>query len=137
MPITKNKSIIIFDGICNLCNSSVQFLLKHDKKERFLFVSFQSDAAKKILLQYNYTNTELSSIILLQEGILYKKSTAALRIARQLNFFWSLSYIFIILPKGFRDFIYDINAKNRYQWFGKRDSCIVDNGKYKSRFIES
>ncbi len=135
MTDTKNKSIILFDGICNLCNSSVQFILKHDHKKQFLFASLQSDAATKLLLQLNSKNNKLSSILLIEDNKIYNKSTAALRISRELTPLWNWFYILIIIPTKLRDFIYDIIAKNRYKWFGKRDTCLVDNTKYKKRFI--
>ncbi|NOQ92021.1 MAG: DUF393 domain-containing protein [Flavobacteriaceae bacterium] len=135
MTETKNKSIILFDGICNLCNSSVQFILKHDHKKQFLFASLQSDAAAKLLLQLNSKNNKLSSILLIEDNKIYKKSTAALRISRELNPLFNWFYIFIIIPTKLRDFAYDIIAKNRYKWFGKRGSCLIDNAKYKERFI--
>lgn len=135
MTETNNKSIILFDGVCNLCNSSVQFILKRDYKKQFLFASLQSDAATKLLLQLNYKNNDLNSIVLIEGNKIYTKSTAALKIAKKLNLIWNWLYVFIIIPKRLRDFIYDFIAKNRYKWFGKRDICIVNSLKYKERFI--
>ena len=135
MKASHKKSVILFDGVCNLCNSSVQFILKNDKKKQFLFASLQSDAAKKLLLQKNHKNNNLNTIILIEGGEVYEKSTAALKITRRLGRIWSFFYIFIILPKSIRDFIYDFIAKNRYNWFGKKDNCIVPNEENKNRFI--
>jgi len=135
MSITNKKPIILFDGICNLCNSSVKFILKHDKKEQFLFTSLQSDAATKILLQLNYKNNDLSSIVLIDDNNIYLKSTAALRITKELSPFWNWFYVMIIIPKKLRDYIYDFIANNRYKWFGKRNTCLVAYSKYKERFI--
>lgn len=132
----ENKSIIFFDGVCNLCNNSVKFIIKRDKHKRFLYASLQSDAARDILLQFKIKNSNLNSIILLENGKLYQKSTAILKIAKQLNGFWKLNYVFIIIPKFFRDFIYDIIAKNRYKWFGKREVCMLPTGDMKLRFLE-
>lgn len=135
MNTNKKKAIILFDGVCNLCNSSVQFVIKHDNKNQFLFASLQSDASKKLLLQFNYENPKMMSIVLIEDNIVYDKSTAALRIAKKLRRPWNFLYKFIILPKAMRDFIYNIIAKNRYRWFGKRDTCLTYDGEYKNRFI--
>jgi len=129
------KSIILFDGICNLCNSSVQFVLKHDIKKKFLFASLQSDAAIKHLLQFNYKNKDFDSIVLIEGNKIYNKSSAALRIAKELGLFWNVFYVFIILPKFIRDGIYDYIAGNRYKWFGKKNSCLFFVEEYKNRFI--
>ena len=132
----ENKSIIFFDGICNLCNNSVLFIIKRDKSKRFLYASLQSDAARDILLQFKIKNSDLNSIILIENRKLFQKSTAILKIVKQLNGFWRVNYVFIIVPKFIRDFIYDIIAKNRYKWFGKREVCIAPTGDIKSRFVE-
>jgi predicted DCC family thiol-disulfide oxidoreductase YuxK len=133
----EGKSIIFFDGVCNLCNSSVNFIIKHDKKKQFLFASLQSDAAKEILLQYNSKKINLDSIVLLDNGKLYEKSTAALRISKHLNNGLFLLYIFIIIPTFIRDYLYNYIAKNRYKWYGKKDSCMIPTKDLKSRFLES
>jgi len=135
MSIAFKKSIILFDGVCNLCNNSVQFIIKRDNKQQFLFASLQSDAAAKLLLQFYSKKIELQSIVLIEENKVYDKSTAALRIARELNPFWNVLYIFIIVPKSFRDLVYDFIAKNRYKWFGKQDNCMLFINEYKNRFI--
>jgi len=136
MTPQKNTSIILFDGVCNLCNSSVQFVLKHDENKNFLFASLQSDAATKILLQLNKKSFKnFDSIVLVENGQLYFKSTAALKIAKNLNGFIQILYVFIIIPIPIRDFLYDIIAKNRYKWFGKKDKCIKPNKEIASRFL--
>ena len=136
MNKTQDKPIIFFDGVCNLCNSSVQFILKKDANNLFLFSSLQSDAAKDILLQYNLENFDLSSIILLENGIIYQKSTAILKIAKRLNGIYKYSYAFIIVPKFIRDGVYSFIARKRYKWFGKRDSCMLPTKELKFRFLE-
>ena len=135
MSATNNEAIILFDGICNLCNSSVQFVLKHDTKKQFLFASLQSDASRKLLLQFNYENAKMMSIVLIEDNKVYDKSTAALRIARRLNPIWNYLYVLIIVPKSIRDFVYNIIAKYRYAWFGKRSTCLMSIAEYKNRFI--
>ena len=132
---TNHKSIILFDGTCNLCNSSVQFIINHDKKQQFLFASLQSDASKKLLLQISNKNIDLNSIVLIENNKVYQKSTAALRIARKLNLFWNYLYLFIIVPKKIRDYVYDIIAKNRYKWFGQTNHCPIELKK--NRFIKN
>jgi predicted DCC family thiol-disulfide oxidoreductase YuxK len=131
----KNKSIILFDGVCNLCNSSINFIINHDKKEQFLFASLQSDAAKDLMLHYGIKNYNLSTIILLDGANFYDKSTAILKISKHLNFGLKLCYVFIIIPKKLRDIFYDIIAKRRYKWFGKRKICRIPDLELKNRFL--
>ncbi len=135
MNLSTNKSIILFDGICNLCNSTVQFVLKHDKKERFLFASLQSDAAQEILLHFKQDISTLSSLKLIKNGKIYDKSTAALLIVKELNDLWSVLAIFLIIPKFLRDPLYNLIAKNRYKWFGKKEQCMVPHPSLKKRFL--
>jgi len=136
MTPQKNKSIILFDGVCNLCNSSVQFVLKHDKNKNFLFASLQSDAATKILLQLNKKSFEnFDSIVLVENEQLYFKSTAALKIAKNLNGFIQILYAFIIVPAPIRDYVYDFIARNRYNWFGKKDKCMIPDKEFSERFL--
>lgn len=132
----ENKSIILFDGVCNLCNNSVQFIIKRDKKKRFFYASLQSDAVQSILLQFELKNSDFDSIILIDKGKVYQKSTAILKIIKHLNSAWELSYIFIIVPKFIRDFIYSIIAKNRYKWFGKREKCMIPTKELEMRFLD-
>jgi predicted DCC family thiol-disulfide oxidoreductase YuxK len=132
----KNSSIILFDGVCNLCNGSLQFVLKHDVKKRFLFASLQSDAATNILLQLNQKSFKYyDSIILVENEKVFIKSTAALRIAKKLKGLVSLVYVFIIVPKPLRDLIYDYIAKNRYKWFGKKNKCMIPDKEVANRFL--
>lgn len=132
----ENKSIILFDGVCNLCNASVNFVIKHDKKAQFLFASFQSDAAKEIMLQFNLKNLNLDSIVLIDDGKIYEKSTAILRIAKHLNCGFKSLYFFIVIPKSVRDWLYSYIAKNRYRFFGKRESCMIPSLELKNRFLD-
>jgi len=132
----ENKSIILFDGVCNLCNNSVQFIIKRDQKNQFLFSSLQSDACQDILLQFQLKNSKLRSIVLIENGVIFEKSTAILKIVRHLPNFWKLNYAFIIVPKFIRDFIYTIIANNRYKWFGKTDTCMLPNKEIQKYFLE-
>ena len=131
----ENKSIILFDGVCNLCNASVNFVIKHDKKAQFLFASFQSDAAKEIMLHFNLKNLNLDSIVLIEGYKIHENSTAILRITRHLNSGFKLLYFFIIIPKSVRDWLYSFIAKNRYKFFGKRESCMIPSLELKNRFL--
>ena len=131
----KGKSIILFDGVCNLCNSSVNFIIKHDKKKKFIFTSLQSDAAKEILLQFQIKKLKLDSILLVENGTMYEKSTAVLKISKHLNSGYKLLYLLIIIPVFIRDFVYNKIATNRYKWFGKSENCKIQNFEIKNRFL--
>ena len=135
MQSKDHKSILLFDGICNLCNTSVQFILKRDQKEQFLFASLQSDAAEKLLLQYKEKKIGMDSIVLIEDGKVYQKSAAVLKICKHLNWPWRIFLVGGYLPKSLTDKLYDLIAKNRYRWFGKKDSCTMMMPEYKNRFI--
>src|SRR5438477_12645044 len=116
------KSIIMFDGVCNLCNGFVNFLIVRDKQNKFQFGSLQSPVVADLLKQHNFSVNDLSTVILLEKNKLYYQSTAVLRILRQMGGAWPLLYVFIIVPKPMRDFIYNLVAKNRYRLFGRQDA---------------
>ncbi len=132
---TYQHPIILFDGVCNLCSSSVQFVIKHDSEQKFKFASLQSDIAKSILQDFAAASTSFNSVILVEEGKVYYRSTAALRIAKQLSFPYNLLYAFIIVPPFIRNAVYDYIAKNRYQWFGKKEECWVPTPELRDRFM--
>lgn len=125
----------MFDGVCNLCNSSVQFIIKHDTHKRFVFTSLQSDVSKEILLQFQNEKNDLSSILLVEKGTIYKESTAVLKIFRHLGKGFPILYVFIIIPPFIRNFLYRIIAKNRYKWFGKKEQCMLPSDEFKNRFL--
>ncbi len=129
------NAIILFDGVCNLCNSSVQRIIANDSKDYFLFASQQSEFAKKKLNEFNLNSEHLSSVILIENNKIYTKSTAALRIARRMDGAYFLLYVFIVIPKFIRDWVYNYIAKNRYKWFGKQDSCWIPTPDLKSKFL--
>ncbi len=131
--LDKSKNIIFFDGVCNLCNASVNFIIKRDRNARFLFCPLQSTVAKTFLHENGYATVD--SLLLLKKSTVYEKSTAVLRIARDLNGLWPLLSIFLILPVSIRDFIYNKIARNRYRWFGRQSSCRVPSKKEKDLFI--
>ena len=132
-----NQDILLFDGVCNLCNSSVNFIIDRDPKEQFKFAALQSDFGQKKLAELGFNQSEFDSLVLLSEDKVHKKSTAALRIARRLNGLYPLLYVFMIIPPFIRHGIYDIIAKNRYKWFGKQDSCRIPTPDLKARFVDA
>lgn len=133
----KEETVIFFDGVCNLCNRAVQFVIKHDPKGHFKFASLHSDYAKKYLRQFGDSAPEMYSLILIENGRIYHKSTGALRIARHLSGFWKLGWIFLIVPRFIRDGVYDYIARHRYKWFGKRNECMIPNPEIQQRFLSS
>ena len=127
--------ILFFDGVCNLCTGSVQFIIKRDRKDVFRFAALQSEQAEQYLSRFGTNITELNTILLLEDGKLYKRSTAALRIVRRLNGAWPLLYGFIIIPAFIRDGIYSQIAKRRYKIWGKQDSCMIPTAELKAKFL--
>ena len=130
-----NNSIILFDGHCNLCNSSVNFIIDRDPEKRFKFTSLQSEIGEEISNKYKIDKSKTDSVILVEADRVYTKSSAALKIAKYLRGIWKLAYVFIIIPKFIRDFFYDIIAKNRYKWFGKKNECRLPTPELKERFL--
>ena len=134
--IPKNKKVILFDGICNLCNSAVLKVIEKDKKNVFVFASLQSEIGKEITTYLNIDTSKIDSIILFTPLSEYDiKSTAALKIAAQLSFPTKILVIFLIIPAFIRHWVYDYIAKNRYKWYGKKESCMIPTAELKSKFI--
>jgi len=155
-------AVVLFDGVCNLCNGVVRFILAHDKAAKFRFAALQSEAGKRMLAANCRAGCKpadrlsigpgersspglsgpapspsaLESIVLLDQGQIYNRSTAALRIARVLPFPWPLLYALIAVPRPLRDWVYDWVARHRYGWFGKQDACMVPTPEMKSRFLD-
>ncbi len=127
--------IILFDGVCNLCNGLVRFIIKRDKIGRFKFASLQSDFGRQWLQQIGKTNNEFDSVVLVKEKKYYLKSTGVLKILKDLGGVWKVFYIFMIVPRPIRDFVYDMIAKSRYRIFGKRDTCMIPTPDLKERFL--
>ncbi len=128
-------AIILFDGVCNLCNSSVQFVINHDRKDKFRFASIQSEIGESLLKKFNINRSITDSLILIENNRAYTQSTAALRIAKELNGLHPLLYLFIIVPPFIRNAVYDLIAKNRYKWFGKREECMIPTDELRRKFI--
>jgi len=133
--VNEGKLIVLFDGVCNLCNGWVQLIIRNDKKDVFRFAPLQSDAAAGILSEAKYSSVPAESVILIEGGNYYFRSSAALRIFSHLNGMWKLMIVFYIVPVFIRDAVYDFIARNRYRWFGKRNTCMVPDEKQKSKFI--
>ncbi len=134
-PESSSKDIVLFDGVCNLCNHAVNFIIDHDPSQRFIFASLQSNTGRKLLEARQLDSQYLDSLVLIRGEKLYLKSTAALQIARYLSGLWSASYIFILVPSFIRDFFYDIVARFRYRIFGQSNQCRVPTPELKARFL--
>ncbi|MES2003254.1 MAG: thiol-disulfide oxidoreductase DCC family protein [Bacteroidota bacterium] len=132
---TLENPVIFFDGVCNLCTGSVQFVIKHDPAHHFRFASLQSEIGQQLLTQFNLPTEEFGSFILLEKGKVYTKSAAALRVTKQLNGLWPALYAFMIVPPFIRNGVYSWIAKNRYKWFGKKEECWVPTPELKSLFL--
>ncbi|MEO6901622.1 MAG: DUF393 domain-containing protein [Bacteroidia bacterium] len=130
-----DTAIILFDGVCNFCNASIHFIIKHDHKNYFKFATLQSEKVKALVSNFNISLSTNNSILLIEKDKIYYKSTAALRIAKKLNNGYSLLYLFIIVPVFIRNIIYDYVAKNRYKWFGKKEVCMLPSAEIRSKFI--
>jgi predicted DCC family thiol-disulfide oxidoreductase YuxK len=130
------KSIVLFDGVCNFCNASVNFIIRHNRKEDFLFVPLQSSYGKKLLEQFNIRKNYSESIVLIEDNKTYFKSTAALRIAKKSDGLLSSLYLFIIIPSFLRDHVYDWIARHRSSWFRNQNNCIVPDERVRKLFHE-
>ena len=127
--------VILFDGVCNLCNRSVQFVIRHDPKKHFRFASLQSEAARQLSIIYHIDTAETDSFILVENGKVSRYSTAALKVCTQLNGLWPLLYGLIIIPPFIRDAVYRYIARNRHKWFGRRDTCMIPSADTNDRFL--
>jgi predicted DCC family thiol-disulfide oxidoreductase YuxK len=126
---------ILFDGVCNLCNGSVQFILRRDPQARFRFASLQSEAGQRLVTEQGLDPEILSSVILIEDGQVYRESTAALRIARHMAGAWKLLRVFVLVPRPIRDAVYRLIARNRYRWFGKSETCWLPTSELRARFL--
>ena len=133
--MSESNPIILFDGVCNLCNKTVQFVIKKDREKKFRFASLQGSSGQRILKDLKIPADIFHSFILLEDDKVYERSTAALRLLKLLGRGWQFFYIFILLPKPIRDGIYNWISRNRYKWFGKKDSCMIPEGGVKDRFL--
>lgn len=135
--LIKHHDIVLFDGVCNLCNHAVLFIIDRDKKNKYKFASLQSVEGKQLLQRFQISTQKLDSLVLISANKAFVKSTAALRIAYNLSGLWPLFYVFIIVPSFIRDIFYNLIAKYRYKMFGKSESCRYPSDELKSRFIDN
>ena len=133
--VLEEHALLLFDGVCDLCNNSVNFIIDRDPKAYFKFAALQDEAVKPLLTRYNLSLEYLDSIVLFEDGGCHRASTAALRVARRLKGGWPLFYAFMIIPRPLRDFLYGWIARNRYRWFGKRDTCRIPTPELRARFL--
>lgn len=136
MATAPHNHIILFDGVCNLCNKSVQFVIKKDKQAKFKFAALQSEAGRQLLKEYNRSQNNFTTIIYIRNNKIYTRSSAALHILKDLGGIWQLCYPFIVIPPFIRNPVYNIIAQNRYKLFGKQDSCMIPTPDLKNRFLE-
>jgi predicted DCC family thiol-disulfide oxidoreductase YuxK len=138
MNAAEPKSLILFDGVCNLCNSAVNFIIDRDPEGRFEFAPLQSPLGESTLSEKGMTDaSNLSTMVLVEDGRCFTRSTAALRIGRRLKFPWPLLYGMIIVPRFLRDWLYNRVAKNRYRWFGKHETCRMPTAELAARFRDT
>lgn len=129
------NKLILFDGECNFCDHGVQFIIKRDPTGYYKFASLQSNIGMDLLKKYHIPE-DMDSFLLIEDNKCYFKSSAALRICKSLTGIWKLFYILILVPKPLRNLLYDVLAKNRYKWFGKKDSCMIPSPEIRNRFID-
>lgn len=130
-----NPPVLLFDGVCNLCNSSVLFVLDRDVKKQIRFAPLQSEEGEKLLRRFNLNNQDLDSMVLIQGNRYFKRSAAAIRVAMMLRWPWPLFAVFLVVPSFLRDIVYNWIAGHRYQWFGKSDQCRIPTPELRDRFL--
>jgi len=133
---TNDPAVIVFDGHCNLCSATVDFVARRDPGHRFRLAASQSPAGASLLARHGIDAADPSTVYLVESGRVSQKSTAALRIARGLKFPWSLAYAFILVPRPLRDAVYKLVAGNRYRWFGRREACRLATAEDRGRFLK-
>ena len=137
IQLPNHKQLILFDGVCNLCNSIINYVIKHDKENVFMFAPLQSQTGEEIIMKFNLDTSITDSILLYsQEKGLKIKSTAAIVIASKLGFPRNILSLFLIIPAFIRNWVYDYVANNRYKWYGKKDACMIPTPELKAKFLE-
>lgn len=129
--------VVLFDGVCQFCNSSVHFIIDRDSRRRFRFAALQSPVGQTLLSRFGLSQSDFDSLVLIEDERCFLRSTAALRIARRLNGLWPLLYVFIVVPRFLRDGVYSFIAHRRYRWFGKMDACRIPTPELRERFLEA
>lgn len=133
--MVKEQPVVLFDGVCNLCNSAVQWIIKHDPNAKVKFASLQSDKGKELIKRSSVSIGEMKSMVLIEKNKIYVKSTAVLKVCKYLKGIWKLGIMLLIIPRPIRDLVYEWIAKNRYKWFGKRNDCMIPTKQLKDRFL--
>ncbi len=132
----EEKSIILFDGVCNFCNAGINFIIRQDKKKIFRFAALQSRAGQQLAEEHNLPKKDFDSFILIENGKVYNRSTAGVKVYNKLPWYWKWTQVFWIVPKFIRDGVYDFIARNRYKWFGKKEVCMIPTPELRSRFLD-
>ncbi|MDX1328928.1 MAG: DUF393 domain-containing protein [Arenibacter sp.] len=134
---TNQKKILLFDGVCNLCNNAVQYVIKRDKNDLYRYAALQSDIGRKLTAERHIDTSQVDSIILIEPGVAYyTKSAAALKIAKSFGGLWGLAAILEWIPESLSNVVYDFVAKNRYRWYGKKEACMVPTPELKAKFLD-
>jgi len=128
------RSIVLFDGVCNFCSDSVNFIIQHDTENKFMFAPLQSEKGIELRVKYGIEDN-IDSIVLIEDDQAFTRSTGALRIAKRLGGIWAAAYVLIIVPRPIRDYFYELFAKYRYRWFGKKDECMLPTPEIRARFL--
>ena len=132
----EDKPIILFDGVCNFCNAGVNFIIRQDKKNIFRFAALQSKAGQELADKYQLPKENFNSFILIDKGKVYNRSTAGFKVYSKLPWYWKWTQLFWIVPRFITDAIYDLIARNRYKWFGKKEECMIPTPEIRSRFLD-
>jgi predicted DCC family thiol-disulfide oxidoreductase YuxK len=135
-PNNTQPPIVLYDGVCGLCNGVVQFIIRRDRRKTFRFAPLQSDAGQALLERFGMPKDSLDSFVLIEDNRVYTKSTAALRLCKRMPGLWTALYVGIAVPRPVRDAVYDWIARNRYRWFGKKDACMLPSREWRDRFLE-
>lgn len=135
LQLSAEHPILLFDGVCNLCDGFVQFIMKRDQSAKFRFAPLQSAAGQQLLEHFQLDSDEIDSVVLIDAGKSYIKSTAALRAGKCLGGLWRLPYVLVFIPAFIRNGVYDFIARNRYKWFGEKDACMIPTPEVRSRFL--
>jgi predicted DCC family thiol-disulfide oxidoreductase YuxK len=137
MSAPENNHIVLFDGVCNLCNGMVKFIIKRDKESKFKFASLQSDAGQTLLRKFNLPTDTFHYFIYIKGDTYFIKSSAGLHVLKELGGIWKVFYVFIIVPSFIRDAVYQLISRNRYKLFGRSESCMIPTADVKERFLDT
>ena len=131
----KDHPIILFDGVCNFCNAGINFIIKQDKRKVFRFAALQSETGQRLLKQHHLSTKEFDSFVLIDNGKVYMKSSAGIKVYGKLPWYWKWTQAAWLAPKVIRNGVYDWIARNRYKWFGKKEACMIPTAEVRSRFL--